>query len=233
MRNYLLLIFLFNITSTFAQDITGAALLERSIQYHDPNGNWQSFEGTLQLSQDTPKRKDEKATVYFNNKTGFFKHTKAGEDGIVERSVNNDSCYFYLNNSTDIDSSLIKKHRLNCKRNKLLRNYYLYLYGLPMKLKDDGTIVNQRVNLANFQGIECLALKVNYKPEVGDDVWYFYFDKVTYALIGYRFYHEESKNDGEYITLSGEKIINEIRIPKVRKWYYNKDDKYLGTDTLK
>jgi len=67
---------------------------------------------------------------------------------------------------------------------------------------------------------------------VGKDIWYFYFDKKTVALIGYRFYHDESKNDGEYITLDGEEIIQGIRIPKNRKWYYNKDDKFLGADFL-
>ena len=37
---------------------------------------------------------------------------------------------------------------------------------------------------------------------------------------------------GEYILLSEEAIVNGIKMPKVRAWYYNKDDKYLGTDTL-
>ena len=32
--------------------------------------------------------------------------------------------------------------------------------------------------------------------------------------------------------LSEETLLNGIKIPKVRAWYYNKADKYLGTDTL-
>ena len=50
--------------------------------------------------------------------------------------------------------------------------------------------------------------------------------------MGYRFYHVEEKNDGEYITLEGEEKIKGIRFPKTRKWYYNKDDKFLGADIL-
>lgn len=64
------------------------------------------------------------------------------------------------------------------------------------------------------------------------DTWYFYFDPDTYAMEVYQFYHDESKNDGEYILLKGITEINSIKMPKVRSWYYNKDDKYLGTDTL-
>jgi hypothetical protein len=48
----------------------------------------------------------------------------------------------------------------------------------------------------------------------------------------YQFFHDESKNDGEYILLTGEETINNIKMPKVRAWYYNKDQGYLGTDIL-
>ena len=43
----------------------------------------------------------------------------------------------------------------------------------------------------------------------------------------------KKKNDGEYILLSDLETINGIKIPKKRDWYYNKDEKYLGTDMLK
>jgi hypothetical protein len=39
-------------------------------------------------------------------------------------------------------------------------------------------------------------------------------------------------NDGEYIILENELMIGGIKMPKDRAWYYNKDDKYLGTDYL-
>ena len=48
----------------------------------------------------------------------------------------------------------------------------------------------------------------------------------------YQFYHEEEKNDGEFILLSGLETVNEIKMPKKRAWYYNKGEKYLGTDIL-
>lgn len=59
----------------------------------------------------------------------------------------------------------------------------------------------------------------------------FYLDPVTYALQAYRFNHGEPQS-GEYIILEQEVITNGIKIPKVRKWYLNKNNKYLGTDTL-
>ena len=49
----------------------------------------------------------------------------------------------------------------------------------------------------------------------------------------YQFFHDESKNDGEYILLSEMITVNGIKIPKVRAWYYNEGDKYLATDNLR
>ena len=59
----------------------------------------------------------------------------------------------------------------------------------------------------------------------------------TYAMEIYQFFKtddngKEKPDTGEYILLSEEALVNGIKMPKVRAWYYNKDDKYLGTDTL-
>jgi hypothetical protein len=47
----------------------------------------------------------------------------------------------------------------------------------------------------------------------------------------YRFNHGEPES-GEYILLEQELTIEGIKIPKVRKWYWNKNDAYIGTDNL-
>ena len=57
-------------------------------------------------------------------------------------------------------------------------------------------------------------------------------DRKTYALVGYRFYHDESKNDGEYIVLEGEASGAGLKLPKTRKWYRHEDDGFLGTDII-
>jgi hypothetical protein len=126
-----------------------------------------------------------------------------------------------------------KKQNLTCDRANMYKNYYSYLYGLPMKLKDPGTIIHKQVNLDKFKGEMYLVLKVTYEKEVGEDIWYFYFNPETYALELYQFFHDEEKNDGEFILLSGLETVNGIKIPKKRDWYYNKNEEYLGTDILK
>ena len=114
----------------------------------------------------------------------------------------------------------------------MYRNYYSYLYGLPMKLRDPGTHLDPKVEKKNFHGKDYWVLEVRYDPEVGEDLWYFYFNPDTYAMEAYQFYHDVAKNDGEYILLEGEHRLGGMRIPKIRTWYTNKEEKLLGTDTL-
>jgi len=114
----------------------------------------------------------------------------------------------------------------------MLRNYYVYLWGLPMKLKDPGTIIHSEVQDTSFLEQPVYGVKVTYEESVGNDIWYFYFDKKNYALSGYRFYHHEADNDGEYISLQGEVEKDGFRLPQIRKWYTHKEGKYLGADIL-
>lgn len=218
--------------SFFPQELTGTELLDKAISYHDPKDNWNSFKGTLNVRMETPKSSDRLSTVGIDFPNSRFQLKVSKDEDTYAYIVEEDSCQISLNGSTSISEDDLKKFRLSCERGRMYRDYYTYLYGLPMKLKDKGTIVHEKVERKVFKKKEYLVLKATYDKEVGEDIWYFYFDPETYAMEVYQFYHDESKNDGEYILLSGMEEINGIKMPKRRAWYYNKDDKYLGTDIL-
>ncbi|GAA3645364.1 hypothetical protein GCM10022397_32910 [Flavivirga jejuensis] len=187
---------------------------------------------------ETPNKSPRNSNIIINLPEDYFQ-VIATKDSVTTRyTINKDNCYFSLNNSTNISEENIKKYGLSCKRAKLYKNYYTYLYGLPMKLKDPGTIIEQKVDKKVFKGKNYLVLKVSYKDGVGSDLWYFYFNPESYAMEVYQFFKtdkngEQINDSGEYIILTEEKVINDIRIPKNRAWYYNKDNTYLGTDILK
>lgn len=77
------------------------------------------------------------------------------------------------------------------------------------------------------------SVRVTYEEDVGSDTWYFYLDPLNYRMVGYRFYHDEAANDGEYIVLQDEYRLGGLRIPQSRSWYRNDDGTYLGTDILR
>lgn len=217
----------------FAQQSEAAVLLKKSIQYHDPTGKWTSGTFHFPLYESRPDGGYRLTDIHLDNRRQIFEVEQIRGKDRVHRYLSLDSCGVRFNHSAEISKDIKQNLRLNCEGgNKFYRNYYAYLYGLPMKLKDPGTLIAPEVKQKDFFGKKLLEIKVTYDPEVGKDVWYFYFDPKTYALSGYRFYHDEAKNDGEYILLEGEITINGVKFPEKRAWYTHKEGKYLGNDDL-
>ena len=216
----------------FSQNLTGEELINKSIEYHDPNNNWAIFTGDLNITMETPSREPRVSTISMNLPKQYFKNEYGKDGNTITQQVNKETCTVLLNKKKEFTAEEEKTYRLSCDQAKRTRNYYTYLYGLPMKLKDPGTLINPMIEKRSFKGKKYWVAKVKYEKEVGKDTWYFYFDPSTFALEVYQFYHDESKNDGEYILLTEEYKVNGIKMPKNRAWFYNKGDTYLGNDFL-
>lgn len=222
----------FLLMATYAQELTATDLLDRSIAYHDPEGKWDGFKGNFFITMESPNRPVRKSKIELDFNQSFFRLTLDAEGDQLISQLKNQECLLSFNGTTDFSEAIAKKNRLSFERASMYKDYYTYLYGLPMKLKDPGTRLANSVVEQEIDGISYWVLKVTYEPEIGGDTWYFYLDKNTYQLQRYQFFHEEAKNDGEYIVLENELIVNGIKMPKDRSWYYNKDNKYLATDYL-
>ena len=82
---------------------------------------------------------------------GEFFHVDAKRnDTTITYKVEKDSCMALLNGSSEYSKEDAKTFQLNCERAKMYRDYYTYLYGLPMKLKDNGTIIHDKVERKKF-----------------------------------------------------------------------------------
>ena len=207
-------------------------LLNKSISYHDPNNSWEKSRILMNIKMTRPDRSERNSEIEIDISKSYFKSTILQEENEIEQTINDDICKITFNGKNSFSKEEIETHKLTCEYALKMRDYYTYLYGLPMKLNDPGTIIHPEVNSKVFKGKEYLVLKVDYEEPVGSDRWYFYFNPQSYKLEAYQFFHDESINDGEYILLSDEKEINGIKMPKIRSWFYNKEDKFLGTDIL-
>lgn len=217
--------------------LTGQALLDKAIEYHDPNNTWSTFNATFKVRMETPNSSDRLSTISIDLPEDVFSLTATRDSLTTKYTLNKGECNIGLNDSTHISEATAKAHNLSCERATMYKNYYTYLYGLPMKLKDPGTHIAETVETKTFKGKDYLVLKATYDKTVGTDIWYFYFDPETYAMEIYQFFKQDEKGNqkddsGEYILLTEEAIVNDIKMPKIRAWYYNKDDGYLGTDIL-
>lgn len=220
------------------KELTSEQLLDNTIAYHDPNNLWDSFDSTFHVTMETPDSPNRESDITINNPESTF-YLKAVRDTImIEYKVRGEQCSLTLNGNSQFTEEEAKINNLNCDRAKMYKNYYSYLYGLPMKLKDPGTHIDESFERKTFKGKDYLVLKVTYDEAVGSDNWYIYLNPETYAMEIYQFFKKDENGNqrddsGEYILLTEEMMVNDIKMPKSRAWYYNKDDKYLGTDILK
>lgn len=233
----LLLVLLMNFQNITSQNISGSMLLEKSIEYHDPNKQWSSFNSEFDVVMEMPDKPKRISHISINLPAEYFKVKATRDTLLTEYVIDKGDCSITLNGKTDLSKAELFSNNLSCDRANMYKNYYTYLYGLPMKLEDEGTNVSETVERKTFKGKEYLILKVTYDETVGSDIWYFYFNPKTFAMEIYQFFKTDEQGNldpdsGEFIMLSETETINQIKLPKVRAWYYNKDDAYLATDTL-
>jgi len=217
--------------SALAAEVPSAEdLLAASVAHHDPDGRFLTEAWCLSLEETRPTAEDRRTELVIDVPGQRFemdRRTEQHTTGIID----GERCEWALEGRSDLTDAEREEHRLTCDRLRTMRDYYTYLWGLPMKLGDDGTRLGE-VAETTFMGQPVHGLRVTYDPEVGGDTWYFYFDPDSAALVGYRFYHDEAANDGEYIALDGEIEAHGMRLPARRAWYTHGDGKHLGTDSL-
>jgi hypothetical protein len=211
---------------------TASGIIERSIAYHDPQGHWGRARFRLHLAETRPDGSQRSTILVIDQPEEHFEIATSRQGARIEGALSGGRCTLMLDGSTDFSDAERERFRLTCDRLAWLRDYYTYLWGLPMKLRDPGTRIDPRVEDAQYRHQPVWAVRVTYDETVGSDTWYFYFDRQTCALIGYRFYHDEGKGDGEHIVLEGETEVDSLRLPTTRAWYTNAESRHLGTDTL-
>ncbi len=230
---FFILLFIFALISVFPSSVpSGKSIIEKSIEFHDPNDNWSGLQAHLEFTETRPGGDDRHTSIEIDNKRGNFCLNREVKKMHVQRHIKLDSCFYNIDEYEQLTDKEFELYKLNDKQSFFMRNYYLYLWGLPMKLTDKGTQVEEKAKLTKFDSKEAYEVKVTYDAKTGSDIWFFYFNPENFAMIGYRFYHNLEKGDGEYILLEGSEFVFGLNIPKSRSWYTHKDSTLLGIDIL-
>jgi hypothetical protein len=191
---------------------TAKEILDKSIQYHDPNGEWRTLKATFYFTETRPNGPDRKTVFTINNARN-------------EHTLNRNDEEIY-----EVSGAQVKvvKGDKPAERGQTLRNYYLYLWGLPMKLLDANTPLNNKVGKKSIDGNASYVLTVNYEKED----WTYYFDQKSFQLIAYGFKKKDGSGQEEFVALKDEIKVGNMRLPKARSWYESPANKFLGTDIL-
>jgi hypothetical protein len=210
----------------------GEDLLDRCIAYHDPAGTWMQSSVQLSVEGSYADGRRSVRNCVVDNRTGDFSISVERDGVVAEQGLDGDQHWARVDGRTEITDEERESFNLNSERAKMMRDYMGYLWGLPMKLRDPGTNVDPAVGSATFQGVEVLDLKITYDADVGGDIWHIYIDPDDARMVGYAFFKDTEETQGEYITLEGEVLVGDAKIPKARSWYHVAGDEFLGTDTL-
>jgi hypothetical protein len=211
---------------------TVEAALAAAIAYRDPQGLWGQQSWTLTLREDRTDGQGRHTRLTFDPAAGRFAWWTAVPGQVREGILEGGDCTLKLDGSDQVPEAARQRFGLTCDRIRWLRDYYGYLWGLPMKLRDAGVLLSPRTAATDFRGQPSLRLQVRYEPPVGSDRWSFFLDPATYRLLGARFHHGEVESDGEEIVFGGEIEAGGVRFPKSMSWYDNADGRLLGTDHL-
>ena len=212
--------------------LSGTEVLNKSIEYHDPKGNWPKFHGQLYFHAKEPQDTAIYERVFLDNRYSFFGHISNVDDKRIEKGIMDTLYFSRINGDSSITAEDRKKYRLLKRAITAARNSYLFLYGLPMKMKDNGISIRSEVETDTFNRKICYVAKADFDKKIGNDSWILYVNKSNFALEGYRFYHNRKPNDGEFIICQDIIEIQHIKIPQTRYWYSNETGEYIATDIV-
>lgn len=208
-------------------------LLQKSIAYHDPQGNWMRFRGTIYLRGSLPSRMPNYSVITFHNEKDLYKATRKINGKMITGGVSQGACFAQINGDSHLSAESVESYNLGCEEILQMRNYHLHMLGMPMKLRERGIQIDPGVKQVFFGGIPCYEITVRYLKSAVKESWRYYFHPETYALTGYRFSPNDSEKEasGDFVLLEEELEIHAIKFPKVRKWF-NAKHAPIGTDEL-
>ncbi|MEM6893358.1 MAG: DUF6503 family protein [Bacteroidota bacterium] len=216
-------------TLCLGQEMSNMELVKKSIAYHDPNNEWHVFQGDFMIETNKGK-----ILLKLNNAKGIAIWTeklKSG-DSLTGGYLEKNSCLVQLNGEEITAKGELEGFLLDCKNIIDRTQYWIYMYGIPMKLMDNTVNFVGSPKLVKFLGETMWMIKVNYNLEQTQEYWQFYFSPENYALKATRFFHPALGKDSEYILYKAERSIGGLKLPTQHSWYMFDKKEFIGSENL-
>ena len=234
MKKLLLLSLSFLCTTNLpAQLPTGPEVVAAAIQHHDPKGRWSelAFSANRQTSTEVDGQQVENSAAFrIDNRNGTFAGRAKYDDIPYLHVVTADTCFGVLENPIFAQGYDIREGLLGCESATRMYHFFSYMLGVPMKLNDPGTQIQEKVQRKEMDGKACYEVKVTYPPAIGEETWLFYFQESDYQLVAAQFYKDARTKDGELIFYRDYTKLRKVKLPQTLIWETMPDHTFLATD---
>ena len=126
------------VTTATAQALPSAdEIIARSIAWHDPEGLWYHVDHTFELEETRPNGPSRFTRLQLNHCDQTFHLEARRPKDTVIATLDAEGCDITLNGSGNIPAEKAERYRLSCEGIAWWKDYYAYMHGLPMKLKEE------------------------------------------------------------------------------------------------
>ena len=223
---------LFNCDDKKAQtSLSGQEVIDKSIEFHDPNKLWSKTILNLHIQEPRVYNPERFTKLYLDNsKNGKFELSRNRGKYLVTYTIDNNESFILVDGKKDIDSSLVREYNLIPSENIEYKEFYQFMYGLPMSLKNMVKDINT-TDISTFSGNKCYRVKVQLNKEVISKSWYLYISMENFELLGLELINIGDPEKNEQLIFDDTLENNGIKIPRIRHWYEG-NDTYLGSDII-
>ena len=212
---------------------TAEEILEKSIQFHDPEGKWENYSGVLKLINSRQKGFTAGTEVIeINVPEDYYKDTWIRGNIKIEKEVKDGKISLTINGNTATDEQ-IKDFWLNDENVIGMKTWHYYHFGHLMHFKNTGSVIQKTVLEENFRGNPCYVITfIGNEGEVSHPYWagkwQFKIDKESFALRGV--YTDAMMPEGWTDVYEGILEINGIKLPRVRTYYAGSGNELIYVD---
>lgn len=232
MKNIFVLILLISFSCIKKNNFDANKILENSILKHDPNSNFENLKIKFRIQEPRLQNPTRFSSIFLNNKTGEFSLERNRDSFISKHIVDeNQISKTFLNGVISRDSTLIKKYRLDPRKNKGYRKYYRFFGLLPMSLKNEQYILENSFSNVIFNKTPAYKISLVLKEHFFSKHWHLFFSKKDFTFLGVEMFFPDDKSKGERILFDGEINVNNVILPRFRHWY-ELDGTYSGSDII-
>ncbi|MET2983967.1 DUF6503 family protein [Aureibaculum conchae] len=214
------------------KSLDGLQILNESITAHDSSGTWNRASLNLHIQEPRVSNPYRYSILKLDNSKNTFELSRNRDEYVSKHCIeSNGNSFTLLDGKKEIDTSLIKKYRLEPQRNIGYKNFYQLMYGLPMSLNNYMEKIVSTTEVV-FNKEQCYKIEVELKEPMISKYWTIYISKTNNRIIGIEIVFPDKPNEGERLYFEGIINIDGIKIPRIRHWHELKNDTYSGSDIV-